>query len=164
MESTENLIGNILDILRFRIIKICSNKNKKNQIGNVFQEISSPFEGINTEPLLNAFLREKFIYVNYEVKLPGKTLTRKKIDQKLELCEVNEKFIYIAILDTELCEVNEKFIYIAILDSLQQLLFNDRISKMLFQTKKIHSGDVFYDIYDGSLNRNDSYFLGNNMH
>ena len=147
MESTENLIGNILDILRFRIIKICSNKNKKKQTGNVFQEISSPFEGINTEPLLNAFVREKFIYVNYEVKLPGKTLTRKKIIQKLELCEVNEKFIYIAILD-----------------SLQQLLFNDRISKMLFQTKKIRSGDGFYDIYDGSLNRNDAYFLEYNMH
>ena len=85
MESTENLIGNILDILRFRITKISSNKNEKNQIENVFKEISSPFEGINTEPLLNAFVREKFNYVNYEVKLLGKTLTRKKKKPKTRI-------------------------------------------------------------------------------
>ena len=61
METTENLVGNILDILRFRITKISPNENQKNQIENAFQEISSPFEGVNTEPLLNAFVKEKLI-------------------------------------------------------------------------------------------------------
>ena len=42
-------------------------KTKKNHTENVFQEISSPSEVIHTEPLLNAFLKEKFNYVNYEV-------------------------------------------------------------------------------------------------
>ena len=31
---------------------------------------------------------------------------------------------------------------------------------MLFQTKKNCNGDWFYDIYDGSLYRNDAYFFG----
>ena len=100
MESTENLIVNILDILQFCIRKISSDENKKNQIENAFQEISSPFEGINTESLLSAFVKEKFSYFNYEVKLLGKRLMRKKFNQKLELCEVNEEFISIPILDS----------------------------------------------------------------
>ena len=31
---------------------------------------------------------------------------------------------------------------------------------MVFETKKIRNGDVLYDIYDGSLYRNDAYFFG----
>ena len=31
---------------------------------------------------------------------------------------------------------------------------------MVFQTKKIRNGAVLYDIYDGSLYRNDAYFFG----
>ena len=43
----------------------------------------------------------------------------------------------------ERCETNEDFIYIPVLDSLQQLLFNDRIWKMFFRTKRVCNGDVF---------------------
>ena len=54
---------------------------------------------------------------------------KKKIKQKLERCETNEDFTDIPILD-----------------SLQQLLFNNRISKMFFWIKRVCNGDVFYDL------------------
>ena len=82
MESTESLIGNILCILQFGITKRSSNENKKNYIEKLFQEILNPFEGINTEALLNAFVKEKFNFDNYEVKLLDKRLTQKIINQK----------------------------------------------------------------------------------
>ena len=69
-------------ILQFGITKRSSNENKKNYIEKVFRETLSPFEGINTEVLLNAFVKEKFSFVNYEVKLLDKRLTRKIINQK----------------------------------------------------------------------------------
>ena len=129
-----------MDIPRFRITKIYSNDNEKNHLEHSFQEILSLFEAINTEPLLTAFVKEKFNYVYYEGNLLGKRFTRKKYNQKLELGETNKDFIYIPILD-----------------SLQQLLFNDRTSKMFFRTKRFWDGDVFYDIYDGSLYQNGAY-------
>ena len=69
-------------ILQFGITKRSSNENKKNYIEKVFQGILSPFEDINTEVLLNAFVKEKLNFVNYEVKLLDKRLTRKIINQK----------------------------------------------------------------------------------
>ena len=143
MESTENLIESILDILQFRITKISTNEDEKTRIEQTFKEIASPFEGINTEPLLNTFVKEKFNYVDYEVKLLGKTLKRKKINNKIALCEVNEEFIYIPVLD-----------------SLQQLLSNERISKMIFRPKTVRNEDIFYDVHDGSLFKNDNFFIG----
>lgn len=81
MESKESLKGNIVGILRFHITKVSSNEKEKNYIENVFQEISKSFECINTETLLNVLVKEKSSYVNYEVKLLGKTLTRKKLSK-----------------------------------------------------------------------------------
>ena len=68
----------MFNIFQFRIRKSSSNDNKKNHIVNVFHEVMSAFEVINTEPLLNAFVKEKFIYVNYEVKILGKRILRRK--------------------------------------------------------------------------------------
>ena len=70
-----------MGILRFHITKVSSNEKEKNYIENVFQEFSKSFECINTETLLNVLVKEKFSYVNYEVKLLGKTLTRKKLSK-----------------------------------------------------------------------------------
>ena len=75
MKSTK---GNIFNIFRFRIRKSSSNDNEKNHIVNVFHEIMSAFKVINTEPLLNAFVKEKLIYINYEVKILGKRIPRRK--------------------------------------------------------------------------------------
>ena len=136
-----------MDIPRFRITKIYFNDNEKIHSEHIFQEILSLFEAINTQPLLNAFVKEKFNYVNYEVKLLGKRFTRKKNKQKLERCETNEDFIYIPVLD-----------------SLQQLLFNDRIWKMFFRTKRVCNGDVFCDILDGSLYQNDACVFEKKKH
>ena len=47
----------------------------------------------------------------------------------------------------KLCEINEEF-------------DNDRISKMVFGTKKVPNGDVLYDFYEKSLYRNDTCFFG----
>ena len=47
-----------------------------------------------------------------------------------------------------------------IIESLQQLLRNAKIAKMDFRVKKEHKEDVFYDICDGMLCKNDAYFSG----
>ena len=62
--------------------------------------------------------------------------------------EILEMFLFVKRLKT-------KFSYVK-----QQLLTNVKIAKMVFRVKKEHSEDVFYDIYDGMLYKNDAYFSG----
>ena len=52
------------------------------------------------------------------------------------------------------------FIYTLITESLQQLLTNVKIAKMVFRVKKEHNEDVFYDIYDGIIYKSDALFSG----
>ena len=144
MESTDNFLASILDVLRFRILQVVTTEQIRSSVEKMFKEVTSPFEGINTEPLLNSFVKQKFDYANYEVRDFGNVLVRKKVKSKIQLCETKEEFIYIPIK----------------MESLQQLLTNVKTAKMVFRVKKEHNEDVFYDIYDGMLYKNDGYFSG----
>ena len=144
MESTDNFLASILDVLRFRILQVVTTEQIRSSVEKIFKEITSPFEGINTEALLNLFVKQKFDYVSYEVRDFGNVLVRKKVKSKIQLCETKEEFIYIPI----------------IIESLQQLLTNVKIAKMVFRVKKEHNEDVFYDIYDSMLYKNDGCFSG----
>ena len=67
-ESTGNFLVSILDALRFRILQVAATEQVRSSVEKIFKEITSPFEGINIEPLLNSFVKRKFNYVNYEVR------------------------------------------------------------------------------------------------
>ena len=146
MESTDNFLASILDVLRFRILQVVTTEQIRSSVEKIFKEIASPFEGINTEALLNSFVKQKFDYVSYKVRDFGNILVRKKVKSKIQLCETKEEFIYIPI----------------IIESLQQLLTNVKIAKMVFRVNKEHNADVFYDIYDSMLYKNDGCFSGKN--
>lgn len=73
-------------------------------------------------------------YLNYEVKHLRNILVCKNVKNKIQLCEIKKEVFYIPITE-----------------SLQQLLTNDKIAKMVFRVRKEHSEDVFYDIYDCML-------------
>ena len=94
--------------------------------------------------MLNSFVKQKFDYVSYEVRYFGNVLIRKKVKSKIQLCETKEEFIYMPI----------------IIESSQQLLTNAKIAKIVFGVKKEHNEDVFYDIYDSMLYKNDGCFSG----
>ena len=146
MESTDNFLASILDVLRFQILQVVTTEQIRSSVEKIFKEIASPFEGINTEALLNSFVKQKFDYVSYNVRDFGNILVRKKVKSKIQLCETKEEFIYIPI----------------IIESLQQLLTNVKIAKMVFRVNKEHNADVFYDIYDSMLYKNDGCFSGKN--
>ena len=87
MESTDNFLASILDVLQFRILQVVATEQIRSSVEKIFKEITSPFEGINTEPLLNSFVKQKFNYVNYKVRYLGNVLIRKKVKNKIQLCE-----------------------------------------------------------------------------
>ena len=82
MESTDNFLASILDVLRFRILQVSATEQIHSSVEKIFKEITSPFEGINTKRLLNSFLKQKFNYANYEVRELGNVLVRKKVKTK----------------------------------------------------------------------------------
>ena len=55
-------------------------------------------------------------------------------------------------------EQSETFMYIPILDSLNVFLGNSLISDMILKHPEYSFDDVYYDVCDGSIFRNDSYF------
>ena len=75
--------------------------------------------------------------------------------------EILEMFLFVKRLKTKFNYVKKGgFIYTLITESLQQLLTNVKIAKMVFRVKKEHNEDVFYDIYDGIIYKNDALFSG----
>ena len=76
--------------------------------------------------------------------------------------EILEIFLFVKRLKTKFDYAKKKkeFIYIPRIESLQQLLTNVNIAKTVFRIKKKHKEDVFYDVYDGMLYKNDAYFSG----
>ena len=59
---------------------------------------------------------------------------------------------------TTLKELKNHFIYIPILDSLQQMLSNDRIAKMVLKNPAYSEIGFYYDICDGRLFKTDELF------
>ena len=57
MESTDNFLASILDVLRFGILKVAATEQRRSSEEKIFKEITSPFAGINAEPLLNSFVK-----------------------------------------------------------------------------------------------------------
>ena len=57
-----------------------------------------------------------------------------------------------------ICEKDETFIYVPILESLQQLLSNNRIASMVLEKPKPCRPGVLDDIQDGDIYQNDEYF------
>ncbi len=57
-----------------------------------------------------------------------------------------------------ICEKDEKFVYIPIIESLKQILTNGRISGMVLRKPKCCDKGVFYDVQDGSIYQDDKYF------
>ena len=79
---------------------IATTEQIRSSVEKIFKKIASPFEGINTEPLLNSFVKQKFDYVDYEVRDLGNVLVRKKVKNKIQLCEKKEEFIYTPITES----------------------------------------------------------------
>ena len=50
MESTDKFLASILDALRFQILQAAATEQIRSSVEKIFKEITSPFEGINTEP------------------------------------------------------------------------------------------------------------------
>ena len=58
----------------------------------------------------------------------------------------------------KICEKDEKFTYIPILERIEQLLSNKRLSEMLFATKKCQENGIYYDVYDGTILKKDQCY------
>ena len=112
-----------------------------NAISELFQNRVQPFQELETEPLQRAYIKQMFNYVEYQQIPLGKKLVRKKKGTKMQICEKEECFIYIPLLE-----------------SLKQLLSNNRIKSLILKEPVTCPDGVYYDICDGSLFKNDSYF------
>ena len=75
MGNTDGLIRRLLEILPARIKATISygDNNLNESIENDFCEISSPFNGVHTHNLLQAYVKNEFNYVSFERILLGKT-------------------------------------------------------------------------------------------
>ena len=110
-------------------------------IEDVFKNLNQPFQGLETEALQGAYIRDNFHYVPFnEIEL-GKVIVRKKVGLKFRLCEKAECFIYIPIIK-----------------SLEQFLSNKRLRSMVLRPANQTIENVFFDISDGSICKNDPYF------
>ena len=58
-----------------------------------------------------------------------------------------------------LVEKDETFIYIPLLESLQQFLSNKKVAKIVIKKPKYCDKEIYYDICDGELFKNDPFFL-----
>ena len=143
MENTDGLFRRLLEILRPRITATIANgdSNLSESIENIFCEISSPFNGVHTHNLLQAYVKKEFNYASFARKLLGEKLVSKK--------QKNGKM--------KICEKDEEFIYIPILESIEQLLSNKRLTEMIFMTKRRQENGIHYDVYDGTILKEDQY-------
>lgn len=144
MESTEFLINEVLRDVKKNLeqkLQTCENDHTE-VLSDVLDQSNKVFDGLKSEFLQQAFIKQSFDYVPYREELLGKTIVSRKKKNKVVLSEETETFIYIPILD-----------------SLKQLLGNNRIRDLILRPVKLLSDGVYYDICDGSVFKSDKYFI-----
>jgi len=118
--------------------------NHKPLIAETFAKLDTPFDGLDTEKLQKAYIKNNFCYLPYQEIELGKTLMRKKVGGKRRLFEKSECFIYIPIIE-----------------SLKQLLGNKRLKALILKPHKTRSKGIYHDVCDGSIFQDDEYFSQN---
>ena len=111
---------------------------------DVFSNNNSPFEGLQTKSLQNAYFNQNFNFVEYKEIHLGNKLIKKKNGLKQYLVEKEETFVYIPLIK-----------------SLEQLLSNKRIRSLILRPPYQTKTGLFYDICDGTVYKNDLYFQQN---
>ena len=110
----------------------------------LFDERPKVFQGLESVNLQSKYIKEHFNYVPFQQLPLGTTLSKKKKGSKQILCEKEENFIYIPMIE-----------------SLKQLLSNKRIRSMLLKSPNFSGPGTYYDICDGSLFKSDIFFKTN---
>ena len=117
----------------------------KSDIDQVFRESKRLFEGLGTEPLQTSYIKQHFVYVPFqEIPLGNKLAVRKKGAKH------------------QISEIEDTFIYVPIIDSLKQLLSNAKLRRLIMRKPTLSKDNVFFDLPDGSIYRNDDYFKEHN--
>ena len=142
MDCTRTLINQVVGSVKTNVLNaIDCPDEKKAQVSDLFDKVPDPFDGIETDALQSKYIKENFNYVEPKQITLGKKLTRKMKKGKMQICEQEETFVYIPILE-----------------SLKQMLSNKRISSLVLKKPKCCAGGVFHDIQDGCIYQNDKYF------
>ena len=142
MDGTRTLIRQVVDNVKAEILTAQQSCDGENEVmEDIFESTCDPFLGIDTDALLSKYIKENFHYVEHkEISLGTKLIRTKKGSKRI------------------ICEKDETFIYVPILESLQQLLSNNRIASMVLKKPKPCRPGVLYDIQDGDIYQNDKYF------
>ena len=110
-------------------------------ISTIFERFEDPFATLSTAALQESYIKSNFPYVApFEVEL-GKEFSRKR--------SKGQKIIY---------QKSETFYYVPILESLKVLLSNKMISRLVIKHSNFCAEGTYYDICDGSIFRNDTFF------
>lgn len=145
VESTSGLVQNVLHSVKDKLLEISSNsilsKEFEGFINEAFASSKDPVEGLGTEHLQKAYIKKNLNYVDYKEVTLGSIIVRRKKQGNMTLLEKEENFIYVPFLE-----------------SLQQLLSNQRIANFICRKPNFAEDGVLYDICDGSLFKNDSFF------
>nr|XP_047135288.1 uncharacterized protein LOC124812533 [Hydra vulgaris] len=102
IESTKYFINRTLSHVQKNLTSkiLRCGSNHQTTIDQCFENISTPFEGLETAALQQAYIKNNFSYVQLKEIALGTVLMRKKIDGKSKLFENKECFIYIPILES----------------------------------------------------------------
>ena len=141
IDCTQTLIRQVVGSVKIDVLIALESSEEKGRVENIFEFPPDAFIGIETDALQSKYIRENFNYVHHREVPLGRKLSRKKKGAKRVLCEKEEKFIYIPVLE-----------------SLQQLLSNDRISSMVLKKQKCCNPGVFHNIQDGHIYQSHKYF------
>ena len=141
MDSTRYLVNQVMLSVRRKVENALETPGDHAEVLKILDDTPDIFQGIETEPLQTSYIKSNFNYVEY-VEVPlGTKLVRRKKGAKMIIQQKEECFIYIPILK-----------------SIEQMLSNSRIKSFILKAPSFCEKDIYYDICDGSLFRNDNYF------
>ena len=141
MDCTRTLITQVVGFMKTKVLDTIDCPEKKAQVNDLLNTAPDPFEGIETNALHSKYIKENFNYVEPKQITLGRVLTRKAKKGKMRICEQDETFVYIPILE-----------------SLKQILSNKRISSLVLKKPNCCAEGAFHDVQDGCIYQNDDYF------
>ena len=145
MDSTSTIVSNTLALAKKRLIHAWENQQPgqdfSTTIEGVFKSVPGPFSTLRTNYLQKSYIKKNLNYVELEEITIAKPLCRKVLKNKRRI--INQE---------------DKFAYIPLKKSLSQLLSNKKIAKYTIKYPDQCDTNIFYDICDGDVFRNDIFF------
>ena len=146
IDSTSGIVQSNMDIAKNSLLSAWKNRDHSKDfsetIMETFNNIPKPFSALRTHYLQTSFIKKNLNYVEVKEVTLGKEISAKHWKNKVSLVEKDDNFIYTPLIE-----------------SLQQLLSNNKVAKLVIRKPSYCDSGVYYDICDGELFKNDPFFM-----